>query len=318
MKFLQSLYVFFVICLLSHSVFAQNCSFTPYFEDIEVINIGDRQIYTLFTPHLTVQYQGILSIVESDTLNVNDKRHLLRVHILRNLPTVLSEQSDVQKIARLARSGQIDWLGIEFSPNEIEEIGGVSTLIQSYNRGRRFLFRNLYLGFDPNALLSIPNVLSLMYGPHIVFLANEPEYRDRIRVVSLEDNAIKQEALDHTDDFTYWLDFIREDRLTYTDDQFAQLNAFIRSYNVNHSNSQTILGLDAFEEFLDEIEVEEDARQPMRMVFTTNNDFLKLTQARDEKVVQSILLQSDNGLILFGSAHRKGIQQGLSTACQNI
>ena len=53
-KFLQIFYIFY-IASFCEPVFAQaeRCFFEPYSDGIEVVHIGDRQVYTLFTSHPT-------------------------------------------------------------------------------------------------------------------------------------------------------------------------------------------------------------------------------------------------------------------------
>ena len=117
---------FWIIVTMMTGAFAQtlsshqeNCVFSPYFGDIEQIDMGHHRIYTLFTKHLGGQADDIIPIITTGG-SVENKIRRLNAIIEQNRETIQSEQGDVQQIAHLIRSEQISWMGLEASPEEME------------------------------------------------------------------------------------------------------------------------------------------------------------------------------------------------------
>ena len=119
----------------SSLVFAQTeaCSFSDdEIEGVEVGQIGDRQIYTLFTPHLFYE-PGIFSLI------TNYNRLEGTVTALNQLiewyqERIESEQSEAQKITRLVESGNIDWISIEYSKTGTSYISNTTSYLQTRDK----------------------------------------------------------------------------------------------------------------------------------------------------------------------------------------
>ena len=308
---------FLLISVFSCALMAaqiQDCVFSDHSIDgVEEIRIGDRRIYTLFTPHMgNLDKEPIFSIIRT-SLSEIERNTLLREHILKILTLIRSEQADVSKMTSLARMEQIDWLGIERSPRDVEGVGATANLIQGYRTTRELFLRVFYLSPSPSIELSAPNVLSIIYDPYIIFLANTPEHN--IQVVPLEDDILRSEGANILNNFGYWIDIIAKNP-DLTDEDFSAFTSFMDDYEKLYASQFTFFDLPYLEEFLDRLGVEEHIRPAMRMLFMVTNEMWQSVTKRDELVVQSILNQTGNGLILFGTGHSKGIQQGLITACQ--
>ena len=86
-----------------------------------------------------------------------------------NQAVIESEQSDVQKIVELFRSEQIDWIGLETSPEQLE-VNPIDVRIRGYFENKDFLNTNLNRtdGWNSN---KTEKILSLIYNPYIIALA---------------------------------------------------------------------------------------------------------------------------------------------------
>ncbi len=311
-KFLSTLFIFYIISLLSYPspVFAQteSCSFSnSEIEGVEVGQIGDRKIYTLFTQHLFGQHDEAAAIITSHTPEnaVAPLNQLLEKH----LATIVSEQSDVQKIIELAESEKIDWIGIEHNRTDTSYVDIESDIYSKY-----LPYINALLNPLPDWDSSKTNQLfSLMYSALIIAHANHPETFQGIRMHLLGDESLKKETNERIDDFNHWETLVRQDTHV-TPYQYSEIVSLTGKTVI--PNPRLILESE-FEDLLDNLRVEEGSRTNMRRLIRAHNDIISLIPRRDKAVVQSILDLPGNGLILFGTSHGPGIKQGLITACQN-
>ena len=340
--FLSRLCVFYMLSLLSCPlVFAQaeNCSFSDSeIEGVEIGQIGDRQIYTLFTLHIFNEPSEIQTVMGS--YRPMDAAILLDQLIERSQERIESEQSDVQKIIELVGSGQIDWIGVERSKAYTSYIDNAT---DNYLKDRDFI--NFYFQFLPELDANkIPQLLFLLYPAYsiarmyfqflpewtankttqllflfypayIIARANHPEDFRRARIYPLEDELLEEESFDRANDYLYYDKLVREDPHV-TLHQYSSVNSFIENAMIPRLR---LITESEFENLLNRLGVPEEPRMTrvrMRRLIMVHNDTISLALKRDKAAVQSILDIPGNGLILFGTAHGPGIKQGLITACQ--
>ncbi len=132
-----------MVSLLSYqSVLAQTeaCIFSNSdIEGVEVIQIGDRQVYTLFTEHLTIEPNEVVDVFERNYETEETAAYLNQ--LLEDYQgTIVSEQSDAQKITELAKSGKIDWIDIEHIETDTADIDNAN---DRYLRARDRVNTNL-------------------------------------------------------------------------------------------------------------------------------------------------------------------------------
>lgn len=286
---------------------AESCVFyNSEVEGVEVGQIGNRQIYTLFTFHLSGQRNEVLAIINSH--EPADAVAPLNQLLEKYQDTIESEQSDLRKIKELAESGKIDWIGIEDARTGTSYLDDATDayLMMLYTLD---IFLNPLPKWDPRKTAQL---LSLSFHAFIIAQAVYPEVQ-RIRIHPLEDENLKIESAARINDSDYWERLIREDtRVTFR--QYSEVMSFVRDAILPRPR---LISEDEFEDLLDRLEVQEDARINMRTFMRAHNDVISLVPKRDRAVVQSILDLPGNGLILFGIGHSFGIKQGLITACQN-
>ena len=303
-----------MVSLLSYqSVLAQmeDCSFSDSeIEGIEVGQMGDRQIYTLFTHHLSDQRKEIHAIIDSHT--PEDSIPLLNELIEKYRATIESEQSDVQKIAELVGSGQIDWIGVESVTIDTSYVNDTAH-VYLVNLQNLSVSLNHLPGWDIRKTFQL---LFLNFQALIIARTAHPEDFRRISIYPLEDKNLKIESADRINDSYYWDRVIREDpHVTFH--QYSSVNSLLENSIMPRPR---LITESEFEDLLNRLEVPEEPRLiriRMRRLIMVHNDVLSIALKRDEAVVQSILDIPGNGLVLFGTAHGPGIKEGLITVCQN-
>ena len=310
-KFLYELCIFYMVSLLGCPfVFAQTeaCIFSDSdIEGVEVIQIGDRQVYTLFTDHLSDQPHEISAVTRSHT--PEDAVPLLNQFLERYQERITSEQFEFQRIMELAESGQIDWIGVEQPQTAVIAI---DSIVENYLENRDFIsleFDHLP-EWDTNKTTQL---FFLLYHPNIIVRGNHPEIFRKIRSYSLEkDENLRIASRDRLDDFGYWENLVIEDPRV-TPYQYLQITSI---------ESHGLITESDFEILLDRLRIPEEPRMTrinIRMLRMVYNDLISLVSRRDVDAVQSILDLPDNGngLVLFGTTHGPGIKQNLISACQN-
>ena len=312
MKFLHGLCIFYIVSLLSCPlVFAEVCSFSSAgIEGVEVIQLGDRQIYTLFTGHLFGQPDTVAGIwIEGDRgeNTIAAFNQLLGDHEER----IVSEQSDVRKITELVRSGSVDWIGVEHDRTDTSYVDDAT---DRYVTARNNL--NTRLNQSPRwSSNKTDQLLFLVFSNFMIARATHPEAFHGVEIYPLEDEDLKRQTDDNVRQDIYWRESIQND----TDVTDAQYSAIL-SFQNDIGASNLPISERELERFLDEIGLPESSTQAyvsIRKLIRAYNNVISLIPQRDAAVVQSILDLPDNGLILFGPLHGPGIKQGLITACQN-
>ena len=229
---------------------------------------------------------------------------------------VASEQSDVQKIVELFGLEQIDWIGIDSSP-EVLETNPIDARIRTYFKNRDFLNANLNSGHGWNSNKT-EQILSLIFNPYAIALANNPDLFNRVEVVPLDDYVLRETEIQYYNDVDYYMGALLEIRRINSSINQSVLERFSRFIQSKTSGFElVIISYNELEELLDELGVEEDVRRYMRRIVERINEATNLSRQRDQNAVASILNQPGNGLVLFGTVHGPGIKQGLTTACQN-
>ena len=311
-KFLSEFLTFCIISLLSCPLlFAQTetCTFSGSgIEDVEVGQIGNRQIYTLFTAHLVDESDEIFAIIES-------YRSLLDAIVPLNQliewyePIIASEQSDAQKITELVVSGKIDWIGIEHPRTDTTYINDAN---DSYLEARKRINMELNQSQEWDASKT-DKLLSLVFEPYVISRANHLDIFRRVRIYPLEGIDLMVEESRLIGSFNHWDDRIIEDN-RITEAQRLEVIFFIRE---TMEPTPRLITESEFEILLDRLEIPEGARLNMKILMRIHNNIMSLYSRRDRAVVQSVLDLPGSGLLLFGTSHSYGIKQGLITACQN-
>ena len=298
-QFLYGLCIFYMVNLLvCPSVLAQTevCTFSDSeIEGVEVGQIGDRQIYTLFTAHLLNQSSEAMRIVDTQT-SVESVVSLIGL-IQKYQERITSEQFDAQRITRLAELGKIDWIGIEHSKADTTY---VDDQIGNYLYDRD-IFNMVYgsligSGWDVN---KTDQLLFLLHPAEIIARAIHPEAFHGVEIYPLEDEDLKQQANDALSERNDSLALIYND---VTDFQYAAILIFMNGM-VDEGLPISERGLEII---LDTIELPGGPTQTylnIRRLIRAYNNIISLSPRRDAAIVQSVLDLPGNGLLLFGTNH---------------
>ena len=347
-KFLQGLCIFYTI-YSSDFVFARDerCVFETHSRGIEVAHIGDRQIYTLFANHLGEEEW----IEVLDAFRSYNNYHSTQAQLLLNLNSIIeqhqtmieSEQSDMRKITRLLKSEQISWVGIEQSPEDFYDIDEMTL---SYLK----LKQELYDIYDSGLVnyQGTNQIFFLGFNALTITYANNPEIFNRVQIVPLEDSILRKQ----TERMLLERDQILDHISPFIDQGIIKLFSMSELVSMMSADNTTrYISNREFEDFLLEtfetqkIETQTiingipvpvqagpmpirtpptpaqaEAQMLLRSFIDKHHEFINpnsIQKSRNQKVVQSVLNQSGNGLIIFGTNHEQGIKEGLTTACQN-
>ena len=309
MKFVYVLVTFCIVHLLSCSLlFAQleACTFSDSgIEGVEVGQIGDREIYTLFTPRLMDEAAEFFSI-ENSYRSLLDAVGTLNELIDWYQPIIASEQSDAQKIRELVESGRIDWIGIEYLKTDTTYVDIMRESYLQYQNRINGELLNQSSDWDPNRT---EQLLSLVFDAYIIVYADLDIFR-KIEIYPLDIDAIDEE-LTLIEHFNYWNDLIAEDPFV-TEAQRLEVISFIEE---TMETEPRLITEPEIEAFLNTLGIPERSGLNIKILMRIHNDLASLYLRIDRAAVQSILDLSGNGVILFGTDRSFSIKQGLITAC---
>ena len=301
MKFL----IFILILISFHQ--ASACDFNQYSGDIRLSIINGDQIYTLFTPHITQEHvNAVMSVTRTrDGINrLNDTLDTYKT-------TIESEQSDVRQIIRLLESQQIDWMGIEASPGELQNTP-FNKMVSNYRKERIALNRlSFHPRWNPD---KTDKTLYLLFSTYIIAYVQNPESFHGIRIVPLENNEQKEKAseldLQIRQQRDTLIHFIHTGLMTGT--QFQTIETFFtdRLNHVIESNSSSEI-----ESLL--ANLQEDVRAAVNTYLSLINEFVHLKEERSQTMAETISQQSGNGLVIAGYSHASSIEEYLTDTCKN-
>ena len=107
------------IVFFTSNAFSSLCDFRLYSGDIKVADINGRQIYTLFSSHLTREEMlgatDAINSIEGLSSTMTAQEYVSHLHSFLDghTDTITSERSDFHQLSRLLSSKQIDWIGVE-------------------------------------------------------------------------------------------------------------------------------------------------------------------------------------------------------------
>ena len=312
-KFLYGLCIFYMVSLLGCPfVFAQTeaCIFSDSdIEGVEVIQIGDLQVYTLFTDHLTSEPDEVVEVIERRHEREDTAAYLNQL-LEKYQERIVSEQSDAQKITELVKSGKIDWIGVEHIETDTASIDNANDrYLRAQDRINTELNQSSEWSFNKTNQL-----LFLVFEAYAIARVTHPEDFHRVGIFPLDDEGLKNETTDNINQLQYLIALIKKDAHV-TDAQYSAILSFMEDMNIR----SLLISESGLESFLDNLGVPGGptiTRLNMRRLIRVNNNIISLISPRDAAVVQSILELPGNGLVLFGRAHGPGIKQGLISACQ--
>ena len=322
-KFLYASCIFYIIAGLFNLqlVFAYTkyCSFSnSEIEGVEVALIGDRKIYTLFTRHLLAEHIEPLNIIGSH--GPEEAIPLFNQLLEEYQETIISEQSDAQKIIKLAQSEKIDWIGIE-DYNRYASYAD-RDVTDNYLNDQYLLQKTVrYLSFRDfiSPLSHLPDwnsnkttqLLFLIFPAQAIARLSHPELFRSVRIYPLENQNLKTETKRRSNNVFYWDRLILEDtRITFY--EYSQVWSYIKkAHPLNPISNESL------EALLNMLEIRRDARENIRTSIEAYHDFTSLIPQRGARVAQSVLNLPGNGLITYGAFHGPSIKQGLVTACRN-
>ena len=175
-----------MVLLIAYKVSAQESGeHSNHSNSIEVVSIiRDRQIYTLPITHPSFVGREATHHILDNPSSLKDALSTARLlsgswqqiatslnAIIRDKQEIIeSRQSSVQKIKEAADSGNLDWIGVDRFPEELE-IRPIHIETASYLANKNFLNANLS-PLDTWSQEETQQLLSLMYDPYIIFFAN--------------------------------------------------------------------------------------------------------------------------------------------------
>ena len=305
--------IFFTFIFFTSNAFSYHCWFRPYSGDIRVASINGRQIYTLFTRHLSNQGDEFYNI-----LNLSTDIGIIEAvgrFISKHIDTINSERSDFQQIRSLLTSRKIDWIGIEQTPDIIQSFEQV---VQNYRETKD--------SFNQRSNASLWNqeesddLLYLLYPVWLKLLAEYPsdiildgtDGTDGIRVIPLENKDLAAKAT--------MAPVVRSFERVIHDTNLTdeQRSAFV-NFALNHPsilNVSILIDLSDTEEFFTSSGIENpELIKKIEGYIDLRNELTITHQQRDAYVIQLILNQEGSGLVLRGSAHQENVESGLTQVC---
>lgn len=321
---LQSSLLFLFVVVVITSASAQNeldhqddtnCVFRPYSNNIEQISIGGRHIYTLFDEHITDnEYDIVRSIIERGGL-VTEVIRDLDALIDKQGAAIQVHQDKAEAMAYLFESEQIEWIGLETSPEEFESssIDDIDSYLRLRSSNSSIFTQLAQLTLRWN-VLKTEEVLSLLFPATTAACGIHRERCKGIEQIPLEDRSLRQNFIRKLEEEDQLKNHFRVPIQRELVTQF-QIQELLAMGIASVINSRTISD-DVVQAFLSRLEITStEVQSIVRAYINKVNEVVAAFIERDEHILASILSTSGHGLVVLGTWHKKGIQEGLIAAC---
>lgn len=289
------------LCYSSLSSYFGPSYITNTFNNVISINLDNKNIYGLFTPHLTNQGNQILNFIQGDREETIKK---LRILLRNQWDTVQSEKQDVSDIVNLLfHNPQIKWIAIEASEQEFEtsNLFSINHLLQDYQE-----IKQLYTDVIKLDTEETDNLLHLIFPAYIIALSKNPELFQNIQFVPIEDSSLKNNAII----LSARIPTIRENIIDTRQSRDIQFS-FSEFQNIEKIQYGALENNEKIPEtqitmILNSLS-DEDLKSLVLRYFSSMNTFIEISSKRDKAIANNVLQQSGEGLILLGTAHCRGV-----------
>ena len=290
------------------SYYTPPCSVTNVFENITAIRVNQKNTYALFTPHLTNEAIQIIGLIKGD---YEETRQNLRIFLVHQRAKVRSEKKDVSVIVSfLSSKPTIKWIGIEASEQEMENKLSIKQQLEDYFNMKKVLKDDIKMNGEET-----DSLLHLMYSAYVIALSKNPELFRSIRFIPIDDSFYKEETLVLIENNRQIRKRIidRSKRISLPFSEFekieeVQYGALNKMEKISKQQITTVLSR------LSDTEL----KALVNEYFSSMNTFLENSSKRDKTMAAIVSKQSGEGLIILGSAHRRGTIEHLLSLCRGL
>ena len=308
------------LVFFTNNAFSYHCYFRPYSGDIRVADINGRQIYALFSSHLSKEEMygatDAINLIKGlgSTITAQEYTDNLHSFLDKHADKITSEKSDFHQLSQLLSSKQIDWVGVEamesllnFQIQRYLDHKGVLNIIEE----------NFSIWWNQQNTEDILYIISPVF---VKIVAEEyTSVLGKPRIVALEDTNIHEASSLVGVELNRLEDRINSSLLNTKDGMSPQQqnfwiivdNLFYDFVSNRHQyNSQELKeeGFNLFENNPNMIEL-------IRDWFDVLDDFSASNLERDIFAVDTVLSQSGNGVVLRGIGHQENMENRLTKAC---
>ena len=311
---------FYIIALtivfFTSNAFSYHCYFRSYSGDIRVADINGRQIYALFSSHLSREEMfgatDAINLIKGLGSTITAQEYVNNLHrfLDRHTDKITSEKSDFHQLSRLLSSKQIDWIGVE----AIESLLDFS--VQEYldHKGVLNIREESFPAWNQQ---NTEDMLYLVSPVFVKIIAEEyPSVLGKPRVVALEDTNLHEAALSLNAELSRLINRIAlvRDRMSPQQQIFWDIlgNHF---YNVISNEDQSYNSQELKEEGFNLFADNPDIVGLVRSWFDLLDRVFANDSERDTFAVDTILNQGGNGVVLRGIGHQKNMESRLTKAC---
>ena len=294
-----------VVFLILKAFAAQSCPMLGNPDKVQSMSLRGAKVYALFTPHLFGEDELVLGALSAKT-RPEIKKKLLQL-LDDNKAIIDSEKADSAQITSLAKSGEIAWIGIEASAEEMRSGISIASQVEDY-RATKKLYQEFLGGVKKTS-----DLMYLIFPADIIARAENSEAFAKIRTIPLDSHLPKQQMFKTVEEAMVLSQSLFElgskmHLIAFKD--FETLESLYQNALLNSAplDEQTIVAATGG------IKNAETKTLAIKYLEAANK-FLTLSAKRDAYAANAIVGLSGNGLVTFGSAHGPGISSRLNIVC---
>ncbi len=277
----------------------------------ELTTPWNSQVFSLYSQHMDPGDQESVQKWLTATVPVGDFAQLARLILRKHMAILTQKRHELKIIKDLHREKKISWIGIELSPQELDQFK--SQFAEQAQALKKLLFAK---GLSKD---EADDMALLIYDSGHYFVAHRPVGSPPLNLVGLEEESAYSASLDGAA------------KLSDAREQIVNRSKVLRIPtsalgDFDHEVSE-ILGENKREStgLLKKNQARLVSRMPssegralIKSGFKAANDFVQISLSRDEKISDQIWKNArSSGLFIYGRAHQLGVSEALLRFCRS-
>ena len=268
-----------------------------------------KNIFMDFAPHRSANELTLLEDMISHPEIYNPEAIVELGPALDRLEAKLKlskELEQAQRLHKFVTNGEINWIGIEYSPMEISRRDS-----QGRTLSDRFQILSTLLEARGASKSTLERTLLLYAGSSTIYAwLKYPELRQRTKQVSLESNSLKKQAIDALNNSEFLFTIVEE--AAKTPELRKKLQAIHDAYEKNIA-PRTLIPDQEIRDLVKDT-IDPSWIQMVTLYLKSERDFIRVQNARDQFEANTADDQKGNGFLALGTDHQI-INQTLTNAC---
>jgi hypothetical protein len=296
------------VVILAGSIGSASCETSNDQDANTTLALSGSTVHTIFSVHGFGQNEEVMEALAKGHGKAEVAKNLRQV--IKDQHQLISSLEDQQLfIKKKLVHNDIKWWGIEASPMEMKH--GLSIEAQAQDlRDMKSLLKGVGL-----SNIETSQILTLMYPPSAVLMAQFPEIVSKVKFIPLDNDKAKEESFKLVKNMSqqrHELFHLGADKKLLTFTQFTDID----DLSSDSKEKEQMLTVPEIQSATSGIK-DAKARETAEALLKNTNTFLQMSSQRDDSAAKVISQQQGEGIVTMGSHHKSGVIEKTLAQCKS-